>query len=246
MYQNRLIKLRRREVKRVLEQCKAYGSADHWESVIDMHIDEAYLVDWFRGLYVKAGLPKAKSTARDMSIGKASPEEGYWENELLNYANERAGNEIVLLQGTFKDNLINITRTAMANNPQMPIEKLAQTIYAGYKEIELWQARRIAQTETMIGLASAGEIAARSMDVRYDKQWVISGLGNTRETHEAMDGIIVDMDEPFSLSDCMMMHPHDSSLGAPASEIINCACDILRIPKAVSHKTGFGEAVPSM
>ena len=30
-YQNRLVKLRRKEVSRVLRQCMAYGSADHWE-----------------------------------------------------------------------------------------------------------------------------------------------------------------------------------------------------------------------
>ena len=42
------------------------------------------------------------------------------------------------------------------------------------------------------------EVAARSLGIRYDKQWVISGLGNTRETHEIMDGVVVDMDEPFT------------------------------------------------
>ena len=231
IFQNRLLKLRRKEVKRVLEQCKAYGGSEHWEEVIDMHLDESYLYDWFKGLYVKAGLPKAKSVARDLSLGKAAPDEGYWEGELINYANQRAGNEIVLVQGTLKEELVKITRDAMAAETQMPIEKLANKIFRDYQAIELWQARRIAQTETMIGLADAGEIAARSLGVRYDKQWVISGLGNTRETHEAMDGVVVDMDEPFQLPDCQMMYPHDGSLGAPAGEIINCACDVLHLPK---------------
>ena len=231
IYENRLIKLRSKEVLRVLEQCKAYGSADHWAEVIDLHLDESYLYDWYKGLYVKAGLPKAKSVARDMSLGKAAPDEGYWEQELMDYAQDRAGQEVVLIQGTMKEQLVGITRSLMESNTQMPIEKLAREIYKGYKGIELWQARRIAQTETMIGLADAGEIAARSLGIRYDKQWVISGLGNTREPHEAMDGVVVDMDEPFQLPDCQMMYPHDGSLGAPAGEIINCACDILHIPK---------------
>lgn len=231
IYESRLVKLRRKEVQRVLEQCKAYGSADHWDEVIDLHLDESYLYDWFKGLYVRAGLPKAKAVARDMSLGKAAPDEGYWEQELMGYAQNRAGQEIVLVQGTLKEQLVGITRKAMESNTQMPIEKLARKIFKAYKDIELWQARRIAQTETMIGLADAGEIAARSLDVRYDKQWVISGLGNTRETHETMDGVVVDMDEPFQLPDCQMMYPHDGSLGAPAGEIINCACDILHIPK---------------
>ena len=231
VYQNRLIKLRRAEVKRVLEQCKAYGSIDHWAEVIDIHLDESYLYDWYKGLYVRAGMPKAKSVARDLSMGKAAPDEGYWESELINYSQNRAGNEIVLVQGTLRDNLIGITRKVMEADTAMPIEKLARTIFKEYQAIELWQARRIAQTETMIGLADAGEIAARSLGVRYDKQWVISGLGNSRETHEIMDGVVVDMDEPFTLPDCQMMYPHDSSLGAPAGEIINCACDVLHLPK---------------
>jgi hypothetical protein len=46
-----------------------------------------------------------------------------------------------------------------------------------------------------------------------------------------MDGIEVDADEPFRLEDCLMMYPHDSSFGAPAGEIINCACDVIRRPK---------------
>ena len=231
IYQNRLIKLRRAEVSRVLEQCKAYGSIDHWAEVIDMHLDESYLYDWFKGLYVRAGMPKAKSVARDLSLGKAAPDEGYWEGELVRHAEQRAGNEIVLVQGTLKEQLVGITRTIMEADTTMPIEKLAKEIYKQYKAIELWQARRIAQTETMIGLADAGEVAARSLGIRYDKQWVISGLGNTRETHEAMDGVVVDMDEPFTLPDCQMMYPHDGSLGAPAGEIINCACDVWHLPK---------------
>ena len=231
IFQNRLIKLRRAEVKRLLEQCKAYGSIDHWAEVIDMHLDESYIYDWYKGLYVKAGMPKAKSVARDLSLGKAAPEEGYWEQELMRYAESRAGNEIVLVQGTLKEQLVGITRKVMEADTQMPIERLAREIFKEYQAIELWQARRIAQTETMIGLADAGEIAARSLGVRYDKQWVISGLGNTRETHEAMDGVVVDMDEPFTLPDCQMMYPHDGSLGAPAGEIINCACDVLHLPK---------------
>lgn len=230
-YQNRLIKLRRQEVKRILEQCKAYGRIDHWDEVISMHLEESYLYDWYRGLYIAAGLPKAKATARDLSLGKAAPDEGYWEMQLNQRAKERAGSEIVLVQDTLKEQLVGITRKYMQKDSQMPIEKLARAIYKDYQAIELWQARRIAQTETMIGLAEAGDVAARSLDVRYDKQWVISGLGNTRDSHAAMDGVVVDMDEPFMLEDCQMMYPHDGSLGAPAGEIINCACDVLRIPK---------------
>ena len=231
LYESRLIKLRRKEVGRVLDLCKEHGDISLWGDVIQSYLDESYLFDWYKGLYVEAGLPRAKSTARDLSRGKASPEEGYWESEIMRYAGEQAGEKIVLVQDTLKDNLVSIVRTYMQDDTQMPIEKLARKILHDYNSIALWQARRIAQTETMIGLAQAGEIAARSLDVGYTKQWATSGLMNTRDSHLAMDGVVVDMDEPFELVDCQMMFPHDSSLGAPAGEIINCACDVLRRPK---------------
>lgn len=231
LYESRLLKLRRKEVGRVLDLCKEHGDITLWADVISANVDESYLFDWYKGLYVDAGMPRAKSTARDLSRGKATPEEGYWESEIMRYAGEQAGEKIVLVQDTFKDNLISIVRTHMQADTQMPIEKLARKILHDYNGIALWQARRIAQTETMIGLAEAGNIAARSLDIGFTKQWATSGLMNTRDSHLAMDGIVVDMDEPFELVDCMMMFPHDSSMGAPAGEIINCACDVLRRPK---------------
>ena len=69
------------------------------------------------------------------------------------------------MQGTFRDELIGVVRNTMTNNPELGVEALARKILKGYAEIELWQARRIAQTETMISLAEAGDIAARTLDV---------------------------------------------------------------------------------
>ena len=230
-YEARLIKARRKEVSRVLNMCKDYG-AGMWEDVIKNNLSEDYLFDWYKGLYLDAGLPRCKSTARDLSLGKATPEEDYWLGELTRYAEDRAGSEIVLVQDTLKESLVSIVRSSMQEHPEAGVEKLARAIAKGYKDIEIWQARRIAQTETMIGMADAGALAASTLDVSFVKQWAISGLGNTRETHEAMDGIIVEADEPFILPEGdMMMYPHDSSMGASAGEIINCACDCIRIPR---------------
>lgn len=231
LYETRLLKLRRKEIHRVLNLCKDHSDLSVWADVIDSQIDESYLFDWYKGLYVDAGLPRARSTARDLSKGKTAPEDRFWETELMRYAGEQAGEKIVIVQGTLKETLVGVTRTLMQQDTQMSVELLARKIFSAYKDLELWQARRIAQTETMIGLAEAGNIAAQSLDVEFVKQWATSGLHNTRDSHLEMDGIIVDMNEPFKLVDCEMMYPHDSSMGAPASEIINCACDCIRRPK---------------
>ena len=229
IYEGKLIKARRGEVRRLLNLCRD-SNPSQWEMIIEAQLREDYLFDWYKGLYVSAGVPRAKSTARDLNKSKAAFEDGIWESELARYAEQQAGEKIVIVSGTLKEQLVGITRKVLEEADGAGIEKIARQIFQDYQGIELWQARRIAQTETMIGLADAGNIAAQTLDIRFSKQWCTSGLGNTRDTHLAMDGVIVEDWEPFELADCHMMYPHDSSMGAPGGEIINCACDCIRRP----------------
>ena len=229
IYEGKLIKARRGEVRRLLNLCRD-SNPSQWEMIIEAQLREDYMFDWYKGLYVSAGVPRAKSTARDLNKSKAAFEDGIWESELARYAEQQAGEKIVIVSGTLKEQLVGITRKVLEEADGAGIEKIARQIFSNYQGIELWQARRIAQTETMIGLADAGNIAAQTLDIRFSKQWCTSGLGNTRDTHLAMDGVIVEDWEPFELPDCHMMYPHDSSMGAPAGEIINCACDCIRRP----------------
>ena len=231
IYEGKLLKARKAEVKRVLNLCREWNDPDSIESVINGHLDESgYYFDWQKGLFLNAGLPRAKSIVRDLSRAKAEDVPGLWESELTRYAERRAGENIVSVTGSLKDKLVDITRGLMAEDTY-GVEKLTQMIFKEYNTIAEWMVRRIAQTETMIGLAEAGDVAARSLDIGFTKTWAVSGLGNTRDSHLAMDGIEVDADEPFRLEDCLMMYPHDGSFGAPAGEIINCACDCIRRPK---------------
>lgn len=231
IYEGKLLKARKAEVKRVLNLCREWNDPDSIESVINGQLDESgYYFDWQKGLFLNAGLPRAKSIVRDLSRAKAEDVPGLWESELTRYAEQRAGENIVSVTGSLKEKLVDITRSIMAEDTY-GVEKLTQMIFKEYNTIAEWMVRRIAQTETMIGLAEAGDVAARSLDIGFTKTWAVSGLGNTRDTHLAMDGIEVDDDEPFRLEDCLMMYPHDSSFGAPAGEIINCACDCIRRPK---------------
>lgn len=231
IYEGKLLKARKAEVKRVLNLCREWNDPDSIESVINGQLDESgYYFDWQKGLFLNAGLPRAKSIVRDLSRAKAEDVPGLWESELTRYAERRAGENIVSVTGSLKDKLVDITRGLMAEDTY-GVEKLTQMIFKEYNTIAEWMVRRIAQTETMIGLAEAGDVAARSLDIGFTKTWAVSGLGNTRDSHLAMDGIEVDADDPFRLEDCLMMYPHDSSFGAPAGEIINCACDCIRRPK---------------
>lgn len=232
VYEARLSRLRAREVKRVLEICRDYSVPEQWPLVFQDQIDETgYLPQWWKGLFTDAGLPMCKSTARDLNKAKAADDTSIWMEALIDYATERAGASIVSVSGTLRETLIGILQDILTDDPTIAIEKLTKRIYSQYREMAKWQVRRIAQTECMIAMADAGHAAAQTLDIGYTKQWCISGLGNTRDSHLLMDGVEVDQEEPFSLEGGLMMYPHDTSMGADAAEIINCACTCIRRPK---------------
>lgn len=231
VYEGILLKARRAEVRRVLLSCRDYHDPEQWPDVIGMSLDEGgYFYDWMRGLYLNAGLPRAKSITRDLSRSKADEPSGMWERELSEYARTRAGENIVSVTGSLRDELVKLLR-ARLDAETVGIEKLTQQVFKDYNKVAEWMVRRIAQTETMIGLAEAGAVAAQTLDVGFTKQWCTSGLMNTRDSHLVMDGVTVDQDEVFDVGGSMMRWPHDGALGAPAGEIINCACDVIRRPK---------------
>ena len=230
-YESRLKRLRRAEVRRVLGLCQEYDPSE-WAGVIDTNLSEPYLQQIERGLILSVGLPHAQSVVRDMNRKKAEDSEvlkSMWMSSLEQYANERVGDLIVSVSGTLKEDLIKILRAKMADGVT-GIEKVTLEVYKEYNELALWQVRRIIQTEAMIGLGKAGDVAARTLDGKYTKQWSISGLGNSRETHIEVDGVVVGQDEPFKVGRSYLMYPHDTSMGAEAGEIINCACAVMRVP----------------
>ncbi len=239
VYEDRLAASRRKELRRVLKLALDLGDADRLPAFLEESIDEtSYLPAWWTGLWTEAGLPMARTTAQTLRQAKAAAEDDIWLATLRGYAQTRAANNIVIVSGTWKDSLVRITRDNLAADLGLGIEKLTKRIYADYvQQLEKWQVRRIAQTEAMIGIADASALAAKTLDVPFVKQWSISGLGNTRESHEAMDGVTVDQDEPFVLPGGLLLYPHDTSLGADASEIINCACDCIRRSKASAVRT---------
>lgn len=233
VYEDKLQKARRAEVRRVLLMCRDFNDPEQWEDVIRLHLDESgYYYDWMKGLYLNAGLPRAKSITRDLSRSKAEDPSGLWEDELARYARQRAGENIVAVEGTLKDELVRLIRKRLDVDDVVGVEKLTQQVFKDYGNLAEWMVRRIAQTETMIGMAHAGAVAADTLDVGFTKQWS-AVLIRTRESHLAMDGTEVDQDELFYVGDekAAMRWPHDDSFGAPAGEIINCACDVIRRPK---------------
>lgn len=58
------------------------------------------------------------------------------------------------------------------------------------------------------------------------KKWVTMHDAYVRDTHSEAEGEIVGINEPFVVGDSLLMFPKDTSLGADASEIVNCRCSV--------------------
>lgn len=92
-------------------------------------------------------------------------------------------------------------------------ENIARTELLG--TLHASQAEALVQMRTREGLAP--EAVTQEWDAQND--------GATRDSHRAMDGQTRTQGQPFTTGNgYQMRHPGDASLGAPASEIVNCRC----------------------
>jgi hypothetical protein len=106
-------------------------------------------------------------------------------------------------------------------------------ITGAYKDRLLaYRGEVIARTETLAALQAGKMEAARQLiesgKVRADqvtKVWRSTGDIRTRDTHMALNGQEARLETPFiTTGGAQMLHPHDTTLGAPASETISCRC----------------------
>lgn len=56
------------------------------------------------------------------------------------------------------------------------------------------------------------------------KEWVSMRDKKVRETHSKVDSVTKKIYEPFLVGESLLMYPKDTSMGADASEIVNCRC----------------------
>jgi hypothetical protein len=86
---------------------------------------------------------------------------------------------------------------------------------------EAISALHAAQYEAMQQLVDSGKVRADQIT----KVWSATMDTRTRDTHQAMNGQAVGFFAAFvSPSGAQLRYPHDTSLGAPADEIIACRC----------------------
>jgi len=91
-----------------------------------------------------------------------------------------------------------------------------------------YRIEMIARTETMHS-ASAGTNGLFNEWGVTKRSWLTAIDGRQRPTHEAANGQVRGIDEPFDVGDSKLMYPLDDSMGADVGEIVNCRCAELPI-----------------
>lgn len=92
------------------------------------------------------------------------------------------------------------------------------------KNVNRMRGLRISRTETIKASNWGSLQGAIASEVNFVKEWNAIGDSRTRGSHITADGQQQLINDPFKVNGYKLMYPVDSSLGAPASEIVNCRC----------------------
>lgn len=87
------------------------------------------------------------------------------------------------------------------------------------------RARTIARTESHTAAIEAQREAVLGLGIQITThEWITAGDERVRSSHADANGQQVPIDQPFEIGGFQIPKPGDSSLGAPAGEVINCRC----------------------
>ena len=101
------------------------------------------------------------------------------------------------------------------------MEQLASRTRAAFNGISKDRAEMIATTETTVAYESARLETMEAAGIEF-KEWLTSQDERVRLDHFMVDGVVVPLDEPFTVGGEKMAHPGDPN--ASAGQVIRCRC----------------------
>jgi len=101
------------------------------------------------------------------------------------------------------------------------MDELAERTRSAFNGISKDRAEAIAVTETTVAYESARMETLRAAGVEF-KEWLTSQDERVRLDHFMVDGVVVPLEETFTVGGEAMMHPGDPN--ASAGQVIRCRC----------------------
>jgi HK97 family phage portal protein len=146
-----------------------------------------------------------------------------WDKLIQLWVSNRAGSMVKNVIQTTKDLVRNVI--AIGQDEGLGITKIAAKIRERYSGFSRRRAEVIARTETVAASNFGSMNAAAQTGLNPKKVWVSSRDSRVRDTHEDIDGAIVNMDEKFKVGKAYLSFPGDQEAEAP-EETINCRCTL--------------------
>jgi hypothetical protein len=203
--------------------------------------DETVWADYLRRLWITAapeaadvtgewlGIPPEQKAARRQPLGRMST---------ITAANQKirelAPSKAYEIAQTSRE-LIRQSIEATATTPGGTVARIAQQILSDNLASRGTRARRVAHTESHES-ANFGSIdVARLVSRALDKVWLSLMDGRQRDAHGGAHKQRRRLEQNFTVGGEILAYPGDSSLGASASNLVNCRCVLGFIRKTVSR-----------
>lgn len=161
-----------------------------------------------------------------------------WIQAIIDYLNNFLLNRAVLpvTDGT-KKQILEVLNQAQQEG--WSIDRIIQELTnKGQDELTDFRARRIVRTELTIASGFADKLVQDKVPFEVDKEWISVHDNRTRDSHNMMDGVVVDGNADFhvpiikkkvQIGIDLMSGPGDPE--ATPGNVINCRCTKALIPK---------------
>lgn len=252
-FENELSKAERTSIKDFTEFYKA-----EYNDAIDLYLkiksmttataqqffQDSKYVGMYEGMYSKIGLQFANWYSRNVEkyMPKADPGnmESIWANAFAFMGNQVAGQRVTMVSSTAQATLTNTLRQFMSDPIFMSAgEKVqAKMLRQKFDYLADYQARRIVRTEATNAANYATEQAALNLFPGADmtKTWKSGYDARVRPAHQAANNQVVPFNSKFSVGGESLQRPGDPN--GSASNVINCRCSMIVLPKAGANTIG--------
>ena len=127
-----------------------------------------------------------------------------------------------------------IVQQAIASGKPLSAETVDKLVNRYEDNALRYRGETIGRTEALAAIQTSRHEAVRQAVEQSDiplsavrKIWDTAGDDRVRHSHKELDGVSVGIDEPFvTVNQHRLLHPHDTSLNAPASETVMCRCRV--------------------